>query len=185
MRVVVGLGNPGRKYVNTRHNAGFMVIDAMASARGLVLREKAGLYETVETVVAAQVVILVKPLTYMNLSGHAADDVLRRRGLCGSDVIVVQDDVDIECGRLKIKRGGSSGGHRGVQSIIEAVGYDFTRVKLGIGRDPDVPVERYVLGRFSASEADAIREAIERACGAVECIIAEGVEAAMNRFNAA
>jgi PTH1 family peptidyl-tRNA hydrolase len=227
-----------------------MVIDAMAAARGLVLREKAGIYETAETVMtpktqatprvvipgagipgsaksesvasggamseiamsvaaipgvaipvaaipvaavhgtmkgglaAPEVVILVKPLTYMNLSGHAVVDVLRRRGLSCSDIIVVQDDVDIECGRLKIKRGGSSGGHKGVQSIIETVGIDFTRVKLGVGRDPDVPVERYVLGRFSGADADAIGEAIERACNAVECIITEGVEAAMNRFNA-
>jgi PTH1 family peptidyl-tRNA hydrolase len=129
-------------------------------------------------------VVLAEPLTFMNLSGIALREILRRYGLSPENLIVIHDDIDMRTGRVKIKMGGSSGGHKGIQSIIRETGTgDFVRLKIGIGREEDVPVEEYVLSSFGTEEAPAVREAIARAAEAVSAILTEGVDSAMNRFN--
>ncbi|MBF0537191.1 MAG: aminoacyl-tRNA hydrolase [Nitrospirae bacterium] len=180
MWVIAGLGNPGSRYRYTRHNVGFMVLDQVASRYGIKLKTR-GAAETGNGVIEGQEALLIKPLTYMNLSGNAMRDIMKYHM---DTTIVIHDDIDMDTGRLKIKRGGSSGGHKGIQSIIDCTGQrDFVRVKLGVGRDIDVPVEEYVLSGFSRSEATVEEEAIQRAVEAIGCIVVEGVDSCMNRFN--
>lgn len=181
--VIAGLGNPGRKYTGTRHNIGFRVVDAVSERLGLQFTEKRsyhigeGLYEDVK-------IILVKPLTFMNLSGTAIREVLKRNGCPPDNLIVVHDDLDLPVGRVKIRPMGSSGGHNGVQSVIDNLGTDdFSRIKVGIGRPVNVPGEVYVLGRFHPDEKDDIEEAVVRASDAVFSIIDNGVEDSMNKYN--
>ncbi len=176
----MGLGNPGNKYRYTRHNVGFMVIDKTAALYGIKLKVK-GISESGTGLIEGQEVILIKPLTYMNLSGNAVRDIVKYNL---DSTIVIQDDIDMETGKLKIKRNGSSGGHKGVQSIIDSTGQrDFLRVKVGVGRDFSTPVEDYVLSGFRRSEAEVIEEAIHRAVEALACILTNGVDSCMNKFN--
>ncbi len=181
MKLVVGLGNPGPAYEGTRHNLGYLAVRQLARELGLprFRRARHGL--------AAQSgdAILLLPTTFMNSSGLAVAASLRGRIPKETDLIVVHDDLDLPTGRLRIRLGGSSGGHRGVVSIIEEIGLDrFVRVKIGIGRPPEGvdPVE-YVLQRPDEAEADLLREAAGRAAAAARVILGEGVGAAMNLFN--
>lgn len=129
-------------------------------------------------------VLLLKPLTYMNRSGAAVKELLSKKNLPPERVIIVHDDIDMDTGRLKVRPGGSSGGHRGIESIIVETGRDdFIRVKIGVGRDPFLDPEKYVLQKFKKDEGPLMKEAIETAADAVVCIIMEGIEKAMNRFN--
>jgi len=181
--VIAGLGNPGRRYSGTRHNIGFDVIDAISERLSLVLSDK-GRYIMGEGLYGDEELILVKPLTYMNLSGAAVGEVLRMRNAPPERLIVVHDDLDLPVGRVKIKERGSSGGHRGVQSIIESIGTnEFIRVRIGIGREPGVPSEVYVLKKFRPGERAAMDEAVEVASDAVLCIIENGVNRAMTEYN--
>lgn len=181
--LIAGLGNPGRKYEGTRHNIGFRVVDAVSERLKLKLTEKRsyqigeGLYEGVK-------IILLKPLTFMNLSGTAVREVLKKNGCLPENLIVVHDDLDLPVGRLKIRSKGSSGGHNGLQSVIDNLGTgEFSRIKIGIGRPVNVPGEVYVLGRFHPDEKDDIEEALVRASDAVFSIIDNGVENSMNEYN--
>lgn len=162
MWLVAGLGNPGRKYHMTRHNVGFMVIDEILKRRNVSLMKRE-LYESAESIIDGKRVVFVKPLTYMNRSGIAIKDLCERYGLPSERVIVIHDDIDMEIGKLRLRHRGSSGGHRGVQSIIDAIGEDFKRIKIGVGRDKDVPADEYVLERFKSDEMVIIGDAIERA----------------------
>jgi PTH1 family peptidyl-tRNA hydrolase len=180
---IVGLGNPGRKYSRTRHNIGFAVVEEIASQGGVALREKP-LYLIGKCSIGETASVLVEPLTFMNRSGEAVGEVLGESGVPPGNLVVIHDDIDMETGRLKIKRGGGSGGHRGIESIIREIGTrEFTRVKLGIGRDEDVPPEDYVLSKFRRGELPAVREAIITAAEAVSTIVKDGVEHAMNIYN--
>jgi PTH1 family peptidyl-tRNA hydrolase len=180
---VVGLGNPGRKYQRTRHNIGFMVLEQIALAHGFKPTEKK-LYISAKGSIGEQDVLLMEPLTFMNLSGLAVRDILRRHPLSPENLIVIHDDLDMATGKLKIKVGGSSGGHNGIDSIIENIGSeDFIRVKIGIGRDMEIPAEKFVLSKFKRDELKAVKQAVEDASDAVLCIIQEGTTQAMNRFN--
>ena len=186
MFLVVGLGNPGRRYQKTRHNLGFIVLDVLAKRWGLEFSE----HPAVDALVArgsfsGQQVMLLKPQTYMNLSGLAVGPVLKEAHIPLEKLILVHDDMDLPPGALKIKQGGSSGGHKGVASVIEAAGgQDFLRVKLGIGRPQGgQEAEHYVLARFKPQEKKLIEEAVERAAEALECIITEGPQKAMSIFN--
>jgi len=181
---VFGLGNPETKYLKTRHNIGFMVLDELAE------RFRAEHVRGYKQSAAANVeidgrqVLLLKPLTYMNRSGAAVKELLLKKNLSPEKIIIVHDDIDMDAGRLKVRRGGSSGGHRGIESIIMETGRDdFIRVKIGVGRDPFLDSEKYVLQKFKKDEAPLIKEAVERAADAVASIITEGIERAMNRFN--
>ncbi len=183
MWVIVGLGNPGRKYSLTRHNIGFRVIDSLSERLQIVFTEKEK-YLKGEGLYRDNRIVLVKPLTYMNLSGAAVREVLRMRNCPPGRLIVVHDDLALPVGRIKIRERGSSGGHRGIQSIIESIGTnEFIRVKIGIGRSPEIPSEVYVLKKFTPQEREIINEAVESASDAVLYIIEKGVSRAMTEYN--
>lgn len=183
--LLVGLGNPGPRYADTRHNLGFMLVDRVAArARVRVTQRRfQGLFA--EARVDGRRLFLLKPLTYMNLSGAAVREALRGLGLGPGDLWVAHDDVDLPTGRLRIRARGSSGGHRGVASVIEALATgDFGRFRLGVGRPPaGVDTADYVLAPIDAGERPLIEDLLDRAAAAVEVLCREGPEAAMNRFN--
>ncbi|CAN5225419.1 aminoacyl-tRNA hydrolase [soil metagenome] len=172
--VVVGLGNPGRSYSRTRHNIGFLVADELANRHGRGTWRRKKKSETASVSLGATEAELVKPTTYMNNSGSAVS------GRKAEGLIVIHDDLDLEPGTVRVKIGGGAGGHNGLKSLIQHVGPDFVRVRVGIGRPPEgVSVTPYVLGKMESS----VSEAAPNAADAVEEILASGPEAAMNRFN--
>jgi PTH1 family peptidyl-tRNA hydrolase len=182
--LLVGLGNPGLRYARTRHNIGFMVLDRLAESLGLMFREKTD-YRVCSGSISGQKVVLMEPLTFMNLSGTAVRKVFSKNTVLPEHSIVIHDDLDLAPGRLKISKRGSSGGHKGVESIIQHLGtQEFIRIRIGIGRDPLVPTEDYVLSRFRKDEIPLIKEAVSRAVEAIACLVTEGPDRAMNRFNA-
>lgn len=183
MWAIVGLGNPGSKYAKTRHNLGFMVLDVIARSLDIEFIEKKD-YMIAKGSLAGHEVLLVGPLTFMNLSGIAVTGMLHKFNITPDNLVVIHDDIDMETGRLKIRKNGSSGGHRGIESIIQHIGTkDFIRVKIGVGREIGMLAEDYVLKKFKRDELPLIRDAIQRAADAIAVIISEGVEKAMNRFN--
>ncbi|HAK87732.1 MAG: aminoacyl-tRNA hydrolase [Nitrospirae bacterium GWC2_46_6] len=183
MWIIAGLGNPGSKYSGNRHNVGFKVIDRIAEEYDITLEEK-DIYVIGKGVLEGIDVILLKPLTFMNRSGLAVKKILRKKNFSPDKLIVVQDDLDLAAGIIKIRKNGSSGGHRGIESVIQETGTkDFIRVKVGIGRDNDIPVEKYVLMNFRPSEKVQAKDGIIKAAGAVVSIAAEGIDKAMNRYN--
>jgi PTH1 family peptidyl-tRNA hydrolase len=186
LKVVVGLGNPGREYARTRHNVGFRVVEALASRWGGSFRR--GLRIAARTCEvsagAGGEVLLVQPLTYMNASGDAVAPLLRKRGLGAGDVLVIVDDADLEPGRLRLRPGGGSGGHNGLRSLIERLGTEgFARVRVGVGRRGGGDLREHVLSRFAKAEEAVADEAVARAADAAACWVEEGIEAAMNRYN--
>jgi PTH1 family peptidyl-tRNA hydrolase len=188
VRVIVGLGNPGREYQKTRHNVGFWVVERLAERWGVQISRRAFLALTGEGFWQGEKILLVKPQTYMNRSGEAVGRVRDFYRLEASDFIVIHDDLDLPLGRVRIKRGGGgAGGNRGVASVIEALGSkDFVRVKLGIGRPPDQQDSAdYVLQPFTRLEEAFILPATDRAAEAVEVLLVDGVEKAMALFNTA
>lgn len=183
MWLVVGLGNPGAGYSKTRHNLGFAVISRIADEYRFELKQKEN-YIIGKGSIEGNNVALIEPLTFMNRSGLAVRDVMRRNGIQPSELIVIHDDIDMETGKLKIRKDGSSGGHKGVESIIQDIGVkEFIRVKIGVGREEGVPIEDYVLGKFKKEELPLIKEAVSMAAEAVTAILKTGVEKAMNSFN--
>lgn len=183
MFAVVGLGNPGPSYRRTRHNAGFMVVEELAARHGFRLAEKKK-YMVDKGSIEGETVVLMEPFIFMNLSGDAVREGMRRFGFTMDEIIVVQDDMDTPLGRIKIKPGGGAGGHNGIRSIIERTGtQEFIRVKVGIGKSETVPGERYVLGKFAPDEKPLIAEAVQEAADAVEAVIGSGLQSAMNTHN--
>ncbi|MCL6549047.1 MAG: aminoacyl-tRNA hydrolase [Alicyclobacillus sp.] len=186
MKLVVGLGNPGPRYAETRHNAGFWVIDELAGRLGSPCDKLKWQATVGEYRLNADKLILCKPQTYMNLSGNSVIEVVRYFQLRPEqDLVLVYDDMDFPPGVLKLRLKGSAGGHNGVRSVIEALGTDrFARVRLGIGRpDPGVDVVRYVLSPVPPEERPKIRSMVERAADAVLFALEHSFEKAMNRFN--
>jgi peptidyl-tRNA hydrolase, PTH1 family len=186
MKLIVGLGNPGRKYRDTRHNIGFAVADELAR-RGAVSFEAApaeALLARVRTL-GPDGTLLLKPLTMMNASGFAVSEIARYFRIAFGDILVVADDVNLPLGRLRARHAGSAGGHNGFRSIIEQLGtHEFARLRVGVGRgDPRRDLADYVLGGFDADERPVVNDAIERAADASELFVAEGIERVMNRFN--
>lgn len=185
-KLVVGLGNPGRSYQGSRHNAGFRVADALVREAGASFRSAGGL-RIARLDPAHCSLSVVKPVTSMNRSGDGLAPWLARRCLDLANLLVVHDDLDLPVGRLRFKRSGSAGGHRGVQSLIERLGDGgFPRLKIGVGRPPEGvdPIE-YVLRRPDQSERALLDDAVARACNACLLWAREGLEAAMNVYNAA
>ncbi len=184
MKIIVGLGNPGILYKNTRHNIGFMVIDALAKKYRISVKKKlyrglcgSGRIKGLETV-------LFKSLTYMNLSGEAVKAVYADRSDKIEDLLVVADDFNLPIGQIRLREKGSSGGHNGLSSIIELLGKDFARLKLGIGVLPEKgDPSSFVLSRFSRKDKKDLKYTIEDAVGCVELWIKEGSKEAMNRYN--
>ena len=184
--LVVGLGNPGEKYENTRHNVGFLTVDELAErARVPVQKLKhRALTNTLE--VGSVKVLLMKPVTYMNLSGEAVGEAARFYKLPPERVLVISDDVSLPVGKLRIRKGGSAGGHNGLKSIIQHLGTDqFPRIKVGVGQKPHPACDMadWVLGKFQGEDKKAVEAAVKRAADAVECLIERGPEEAMNRYN--
>jgi PTH1 family peptidyl-tRNA hydrolase len=185
MRLVVGLGNPGERYRRTRHNVGFMVVDALAARAGVRRGRVEQEAWVAEADVADERVLLVKPQTFMNRSGGAVEPLLRKYADGPGDALVVVDDVALELTQLRIRERGSHGGHNGLRSLVEALGSDeFPRVRVGIRRgDSPIDLAGYVLSEFEPDEVLVVQEVVGRAADAVECFLRDGPEAAMTRFN--
>jgi PTH1 family peptidyl-tRNA hydrolase len=183
--LVVGLGNPGEEYDRTRHNVGAEVVEILARRHGGKLRKQKERSLTDEVNVAGKRMALAIPLTYMNLSGEAVAPLVRRYGVEPAQLVVVQDEMDFELGRLQVKNGGGLAGHNGLKSIVAHLHtQDFVRVRIGIGKPPGSRQGAdHVLRRFSKAERKEIDVTLEEAADAVEAILADGVEVAMNRVN--
>jgi PTH1 family peptidyl-tRNA hydrolase len=183
VKIVVGLGNPGREYTATRHNVGFMVVNRLARlAQGTAVKKRFR-SEIVEGMLDGEKLVLVAPQTYMNLSGHAVREVVNWYHLPVEELIVVADDLDLPFGTLRMRARGSAGGHNGLASIIEQLGtQDVPRLKIGIGRGPGSASAR-VLSRFSPEEDKALSDVIDRAAAGVRLWAHEGVIVAMNDVN--
>ncbi len=185
MKIIAGLGNPGAEYAKTKHNVGFMLVDALAERLGTDdWREK---YEALvlETRIGSEKVLLVKPLTYMNESGRAIGPLMSWYKLEPEDLIVAHDDMDIPVGTVRIRKKGSPGGHNGIKSILAHLGDEhFARVRIGIGRPlPGWTVIHHVLAPFLPEDVPKIKEAVKYLLPAVECMVTEDVDMAMNKFN--
>ncbi len=183
--ILVGLGNPGDRYRHTRHNLGFGAVEAFAARQQACWHDRKHIAETGEIRLGSETVLAARPLRYMNRSGEAILELFDRYGSEPGSLVVVHDDLDLPFERLKIKRGGGPGGHRGVESIILALGTDeFPRVKMGIGRpEADQRPEDYVLSRFSPGEAERVPDFLGLAADALAYLVQEGLARAMNRFN--
>lgn len=183
MFLIVGLGNPGIQYENTRHNIGFKVIDNISKEYNIEINRQKfkGVYG--EGFINGEKVILLKPTTYMNLSGESIREVVDFYKLTCEDIVVIYDDISLDVGRLRIREKGSAGGHNGIKSIIAHLGTDvFTRIKVGVGQ-PDVDLVNYVLGKFTDEEMEVLSESIDASTKAVSEIIKNDVNTAMNKFN--
>jgi peptidyl-tRNA hydrolase, PTH1 family len=197
--LVAGLGNPGEEYSRSRHNAGFMTVDRIAKAKGVEPTRRRFKGVTAEVTLAEQPALLVKPQTFYNLSGECISAILGYFKINSDRLIVLHDELDLEAGRLRIKQGGGDAGNRGVRSIAESLGTtNFIRVRMGIGRPPgfsnEIEMEPgrqpkteenkdYLLRPMTAAERQALAPLLDRAASAVEAIAADGLEAAMNRYN--
>ena len=190
MKLIIGLGNPGLAYARSRHNSGFMVIRKMGRIHDIRLDKKQCLARTGTGRVAGEPVLLARPQTYMNSSGLSAKRLLSKFNAQPGDLIIVHDDIDLPLGKIRLRQGGGSGGHRGVQSIIDEFETDdFIRLRIGIGRpngDSEADYDKiidYVLSDFSLDEKKVVNDAIARACQAIECLLGKGITQAMNIFN--
>lgn len=187
MFVIVGLGNPDKKYEHTRHNIGFDVIDALADKYNIDIREKKHKALCGTGVIEGTKVLLVKPLTYMNLSGEAVGEVMNFYKLDPEeDLLVIFDDISLELGNIRIRKKGSAGGHNGIKSIIAHTGTTaFKRIKVGVGEKPkDWDLADHVLGRFSNEDREKVEEAIADSINAAVLIMQDEIDLAMNKFNA-
>jgi len=184
--LIIGLGNPGKQYQSTKHNVGFRVVDRFAGKKGIKLKKRRlGKIQVGEGRIGAQRVVIAKPRAYMNRSGSVVKKLIKELEIPLDHLVVVHDDLDLECGRMKIKEGGGHGGHKGVRSIIEQIGSpDFLRVKVGIDK-PQRPDEGadYVLSPFDNEQLPLVEESIAQASEAIEAIIVSGKDLAMNTYN--
>ena len=184
MKIVVGLGNPGFRYRNTKHNVGFKVVDLLAKKHRLSVKKKGfnGVYGVGR--IAGEEVMLFKPATYMNLSGEAVHAVCSSRLEEKKDLLIVSDDADLTLGRIRIREKGSSGGHNGLQSIIDKTGPDFARLRIGVRTEETVEdLASYVLSPFSRKYRSSLDEILEKAADCTESWLRKGTKEAMNRYN--
>ena len=185
MKIVVGLGNPGRRYAGTRHNVGYAVIDALAQGSGAGRFQERFEAEVAELVEEGQKVLLVKPLTFMNLSGRAVRQLMDFYQVPLEDLLVVCDDINLPLGRLRARARGSAGGHNGLRDIQAHLGTtEYARLRIGVGAPEGEDAAEYVLDRYRAAELPVIQEAILLATQAVAVWLHQGIEACMNQFNA-
>lgn len=183
VKLIVGLGNPGEEYVGTRHNVGFRCLQLLARRHHLTFSRRECRARVAEGAIASQPVLLARPHTYMNLSGTAVACLVRKYRLSIGDLVVIHDDMDLPPGRIRLRPKGSAGGHHGMESIIASLGsQDFPRLRIGIGLPSGDTID-YVLSPFSDEEKESVAVAIQQAAEAVECLLTEGIEAAMNKYN--
>ena len=184
--MVVGLGNPGSKYENTRHNAGFLAIDRLAEKAGVSIDRLKFKGLTAQAEVGGKRVLLLKPSTFMNLSGESVREAVEYFKLSMEDVIIVYDDISLKCGSLRIREKGSAGGHNGIKSIIYLTGHDdIPRIKIGVGKKPNPgwDLADWVLSRFSPADCKALDPVLDHAAEAVSLIVNGKLQEAQNRFN--
>jgi PTH1 family peptidyl-tRNA hydrolase len=187
VKLIVGLGNPGREYRDTRHNAGFMVVDELARRHDLTWAMAPG--QIPDAFVAKKFgqdpLLLAKPLTYMNLSGDAAAALLRYYDIAAANLLIVVDDIDLPFGRLRARPSGSAGTHNGLRSIVGRLGTEFPRLRVGVGRgDARRDLADHVLSKFEPAEREQLESVITRAADAAEMFAAEGIVTVMNTYNA-
>ena len=184
IKLIVGLGNPGVRYANSRHNIGFMIVERFARAHELEFARKRFNAQIAEGSVGEQRVLIAKPQTFMNASGDAVGKLFAFYKVAPHDLLVIYDDLDLPLGKMRLRSRGSSGGHHGMESIIARVGKsDFPRLRVGIGRpDPDADID-HVLGSFDADDRAVMDETFARAVDAIDAWLADGITVAMNKFN--
>ena len=186
MKLIVGLGNPSQKYEGTRHNVGFTVIDVLAEEYHITVNSNHHKALCGKGWIAGESVLLAKPLTYMNLSGESVRPLADYYKVEPEDILIIYDDISLEPGKIRVRAKGSAGGHNGLKSIIAQLHSDqFPRLKMGVGQKPhpDYDLADWVLGKFSPADAKIMNEAAERACDAIECLLSQGMDKAMSKFN--
>lgn len=184
MFIIVGLGNPGKKYEKTRHNLGFIAVDLLAERLGIPVNRLRFRALTGEGMAGGQKILLAKPQTFMNLSGHSVGELMEYYKIPPEQLLVIYDDIDIPRGTIRIRKKGSAGTHNGMRSVVPAVGSgDFPRIRIGIGGDRKLHIRDFVTGGFSRDEREILLDAAKRAAEAAECILLEGVDQAMNKYN--
>jgi len=189
MKLIVGLGNPGRRYANNRHNIGFMCVSHFARALGIRFDKKQGRARIGTGEVADNKVIVARPQTYVNLSGQSVSRLVKKFNINLNDLLVIHDDLDLPLGKIRISHGSSSGGHKGVESIIKELGsQDFSRIRIGIGRPAnpllgEADIVAYVLSDFTPEGKQTISQVIPKVSEAILCLITRGLAEAMNRYN--
>lgn len=189
MKLIVGLGNPGNQYAHNRHNIGFMCVARFAKEREWNFEKKEGLARTAHGRMNGEEIVLARPQTFMNLSGEAVKKLTIKYRIKPEDLIVIHDEMDLRLGIIRIRRGGGTAGHNGVESVIRELGTaDFVRIRVGVGHPRDAAEEQkhvvgYVLGDFSGDEAEVIKNVIGEVDKAIVTFIENGLETAMNRFN--
>ncbi|MEQ7194379.1 aminoacyl-tRNA hydrolase [Enterococcus avium] len=185
MKMIVGLGNPGKKYENTKHNVGFMVVDRLATEHGAVFKKNAFEAEVADYFVDGEKVLLVKPMTFMNESGRAVGPLMTYFGVYLEELVVIADDLDMDLGKLRLRQKGSAGGHNGLKSIISHIGtQEFNRIKIGIGRPNGKTVVNHVLSTFGKEDEMTIEDSVARAADAADdFVIGNDFLKTMNRFN--
>jgi len=193
MKLIVGLGNPGRIYAHNRHNIGFMCVSHFARTQGIRFDKKQGQARTGTGEVAGNKLIVARPQTHMNLSGESVSRLVKRFNVSLDDLIVIHDDLDLPLDKIRLSRGSGSGGHKGIDSIITHLeSQDFTRIRVGIGRPPmiegtaedrETDIVAYVLNDFTADEKKVITQVIPEVSEAILCLLNEGLTATMNKYN--
>jgi len=193
MKLIVGLGNPGQVYARNRHNIGFMCLSHFAKTHSIRFDKKQGQARTGVGEVAVNKLVLGRPQTGMNLSGQSVNRLVKRFDVNLNDLLIIHDDLDLPLGKIRISRGSSSGGHKGIESIIRQLGSaDFVRIRVGIGRpdvregsdkDKEAEIIRYVLSDFTPDEKKTINQVIPRVSEAILYLLGEGLTAAMNKYN--
>lgn len=185
MYIIVGLGNPGDKYEKTRHNVGFNVIDLLAKEYSIDVSKIKHKALIGEGRVGTEKVILVKPMTYMNLSGESVADICNYYNIDLENLIVIYDDIDLDVGKIRIRKKGSGGTHNGMRSILKCLGTnEFPRVRVGVSKPrPGQDLADFVLSRFRKEESSDIQDGLEKAAKSVDCIIRENIDLSMNKYN--
>jgi len=185
VKLIIGLGNVGDKYVFTRHNVGFMVLDRLANIENFSFREEKKLKTYLAKVrLFGEEIILLKPTTFMNLSGEALRAVIDYYKISADDILVIYDDLSFDLGKIRFRANGSDGGHNGIKSIIQHLGTkNFARLKIGIGPQPPIPAENFVLQNFTKDQLDSLKDILDYSLKAVEAYFVDGLDKAQNKFN--
>jgi len=189
MKLIVGLGNPGRFYANNRHNIGFMCLNHFAKANGILFDSRRAKARVGTGGIVGEKVVLAKPQTFVNLSGESVVRLVKKHNISLSDLIVIHDDLDLPLGKIRIRMGGRSGGHRGINSIIARLGsQDFIRIRVGIGRPPaeslnEDTIKEHVLSDFTPEEKAILSDLTARVSEAIVCLLTDGLTTAMNKYN--